>query len=186
MIEKRGASMASAVKRNQTYGNVAYDTGRFNTAPSRRGPQLQELPLVRPRKRAQAQVQTRVKVALRPKEEYSLLPAVGFLVAALMAVMIIVGYSQLNAIYAQTVDARDQLATLEAEETRLRAQYEEVFDQGTLQAAVASAGGQLSEARSDQKIYVDLSEPDNAVVYSQSGEKSLLQSLKDLWKSLTE
>ena len=82
--------------------------------------------------------------------------------------------------------ARDQLATLEAEETRLRAQYEEVFDQGTLQAAVASAGGQLSEARSDQKIYVDLSEPDNAVVYSQSGEKSLLQSLKDLWKSLTE
>ena len=103
-----------------------------------------------------------------------------------MAVMIIVGYSQLNAIYAQTVDARDQLATLEAEETRLRAQYEEVFDQGTLQAAVASAGGQLSEARSDQKIYVDLSEPDNAVVYSQSGEKSLLQSLKDLWKSLTE
>ena len=51
---------------------------------------------------------------------------------------------------------------------------------------LASAGGQLSEARSDQKIYVDLSEPDNAVVYSQSGENSLLQSLKDLWKSLTE
>lgn len=180
--------MASAVKRNATYGNVAYDTGRLNTAPARRGrrPQLQELPLVRPRKRSQEQVQTRVKVNLRPKEEYSVLPAVGFLVAALMAVMIIMSYSQLNGIYAQTVESREQLSTLQAEETRLRAQYEEVFDQETLQAAVASADGELSEARSDQKIYVDLSEPDNAVVYNQSGENSLLQSLQDLWSALTE
>lgn len=181
--------MASAVKRNLTYGNVAYDTGRLNTAPSRRGsrgPQLQELPLVRPRKRSQEQVQTRVKVALRPKEEYSFLPAVGFLAAAFMAVMIVLGYSQLNAVYAQTVEARDQLSTLQAEEERLLAQYEEVFDQETLKQAVASAGGSLSEIRNDQRIYVDLSEPDNAVVYSQSGENSLLQSLKDLWSALTE
>lgn len=178
--------MASAVKRNQTYGNVAYDTGRFNTAPSRRGPQLRELPLVRPRKRSQEQVQTRVKVALRPKEEYSILPAIGFLVAAIMAVVVMLGYIQINAIYAQTVEVRDQLTSLEAEEGRLRAQYEEVFDQGTLQAAVDGAGGSLAEARSDQKIYVDLSEPDSAVVYSQSEENNLLQSLKDLWTGLTE
>lgn len=179
--------MASAARRNTTYGNVAYDTARWNTAPARRGSrgsQLQELPLVRPRKRTQAQIQTRVKVALRPKEEYSILPAVGFFVAAVIAVMIILSYSQLNAIYAQTVEARSQLSTLEAEESRLRAQYEEVFDQETLQAAIDNADGTLSEARSDQKIYVDLSEPDNAVVYSQAGENSLLESLKNLWSMI--
>lgn len=176
--------MASAVKRNTMYGNVAYDTGRIGAVPRRHGPHLHELPLVRPRKRSQQQVQTRVKVALRPKEEYSVLPALGFLVAALMAVMVILSYSQLNAVYAQTVEARDELSTLQAEESRLRARYEEVFDQETLQGAVDSADGQLSEARSDQRIYVDLSEPDNAVVYSQAGENSLLQSLQDLWSGL--
>lgn len=177
--------MASAVKRNAMYGNVAYDTGALPLRRGRRNPQLQELPLVRPRRGAKEQVRTRVKVNLRPKEEYSLLPAIGFLVAALMAVMVIMSYSQLNGIYAQTVQIRDQLTTLQSEEGRLRAQYEEVFDQGTLQAAVDSAGDQLSEARSDQKIYVDLSEPDNAVVYHQEGGNHLLESLGELWSSLT-
>lgn len=177
--------MASAVKRNQTYGNVAYDTGRLGTFPSRRGPQLQELPLVRPRRRSQEQVQTRVKVALRPKEEYSIVPMLGFVLAGLMAVMILMGYVQLDAIYADTVEARDQLSTLQAEEVQLLAQYEEVFDQSTLQAAIENADVLLSEASNSQKVYVDLSEPDNAVVYNQSGENDLLQALKDLWSSLT-
>lgn len=184
--------MASAVKRNTSasFGNVAHDMGRFggNAAPSRhsdRGPQLQELPLVKPRKRSREQIQTRVKVNLRPKEEYSFLPAVGFLAAAFMAVMIIMGYSQLNTIYAQTVEARDELAVLQEEETTLKARYEEVFDQAALEAAVASAGQDLSEIRGDQKIYVDLSEPDNAVVYDSAEENALIRGLKELWEALT-
>lgn len=169
--------MASAVRQHQTYGNVAYD----NAAPRRRdrGPQLHELPLVRPRKKAQEQVHTRVKVALRPREEYSILPAVGFLAAAFMAVMILFSYSQLDAIYAQTVQARSELSVLQAEEKTLTAQYEEIFDQAALEAAVASAGGDLTEARNDQKIYVDLSEPDDKEVYREDGN-GLLARLKEL------
>lgn len=155
--------MASAARQ---YYTEEYQRG--NAAPRRRrdrGPQLQELPLVRPRKGVRQQVHTRVKVNLRPQEEISLLPAVGFLAAAFMAVMIILSYSRLDAIYAQTVEARDQLTVLQQEERTLIAQYEEVFDQASLEAAIVRSGASLTEAQNDQKIYVDLSEPDNAVVY---------------------
>ena len=60
--------MASAARQYQApvYGNTAYYTQEYqqgSAAPRRRrdrGPQLQELPLVRPRQGAQQQVHTRV------------------------------------------------------------------------------------------------------------------------------
>ena len=184
--------MASAVRKHSSYGNVAFDTSvgvRNEAAPQRKRndqPQLEALPLVKPRERHREQAQTRTRVALRPLEEYSFLPAVGFLAVAFMAVMIIVSYCQLNTIYAETVQTRSELRTLQTEEITLKAQYEEIFDQAALQAAVAGAGSNLSEARNGQKIYVDLSEPDNAVVYSESRENALLQSMTELWSALTE
>ena len=178
--------MASAARQNQAavYGNVAYHRETYqrgNAVPRRRdrGPQLQELPLVRPRKGAQQQVHTRVKVNLRPREEFSFLPAVGFLAAASMAVMIAVSYSRLDGIYAQTVQTRDQLTVLQQEGQTLMAQYEEVFDQAALESAIAQSGVMLTEAQNDQKVYVDLSEPDNAVVYDRGGD-GLWSHVQDL------
>jgi hypothetical protein len=155
-----------------------------NTAPRRRdkGPALHELPLVRPRRGAQQQVHTRVKVNLRPKEEVSFLPAIGLLAAAFMCVLIIISYSQLNNIYAQTVEARHQLTALEQEGKTLNAQYEEIFDKAAMEAAISSSGTHLGEVRSNQKIYVDLSEPDNAVVYHEGGG-GLLDHVKDLFSA---
>ena len=179
--------MASAARQYQApaYGNTAYYTQEYqqgSAAPRRRrdrGPQLQELPLVRPRKGAQQQVHTRVKVNLRPQDEVSFLPAVGLLAAAFMAVMIILSYSRLDGIYARTVQTRDQLTVLQQEEQTLMAQYEEVFDQAALESAIAQSGVMLTEAQNDQKVYVDLSEPDNAVVYDRGGD-GLWSHVQDL------
>ncbi|MCD7760470.1 MAG: hypothetical protein LUH16_01640, partial [Clostridiales bacterium] len=147
-------------------------------------PQLQELPLVRPRKKGQTQdqVQSRLRVNLRPKESVSILPVLGFAAAAVMAVMILFSYTQLNTIYAETVIVRDELSELQEEGEKLEARYEEVFDQAALQEAVDNADVELSEAGSDQKIYVDLSEPDSAVVYGENA--GLLEQIQALWDSL--
>ncbi|MCC8129862.1 MAG: hypothetical protein LIO51_08015 [Clostridiales bacterium] len=168
--------------------NAARQYYSYETAVPRRkrdnGPQLQELPLVRPRKKGQTQeqVQSRIKVNLRTKESVSILPVLGFAAAAVMAVMILFSYTQLNAIYAETVIVRDELSELQEEGEKLEARYEEVFDQAALQEAVDNADVELSEAGSDQKIYVDLSEPDSAVVYGES--TSLLEQIQALWDSL--
>lgn len=179
--------MASALRKESAavYGSVAYKTG---AAPERRrhrenGPSLHELPLVRPRNATQEQVQARVRVNLRPREEYSVFPAIAMACVAVMAVLIILGYSQLNSIYGQTVVARDELTSLRQEEVNLLAQYEEVFDRAALQSAVIASGADLTEARSEQKIYVDLSEPDNAVVYNEA-EGGLLGGLQEIWNML--
>ena len=187
--------MAAAAKRRQrhaTYGNVAYDTSRFRVgggaAVRSRQSYLQELPLVRPRRKSQQQVQTRVKVNLRPKEAYSFLPAVGFLAAAFMAILIVFSYGQLTTIYADTATARDDLVALQQEESDLRAQYERVFDQAVLSAAVENAeqsGVLLTTVRADQIVYLDLSEPDNAVVYSEETSGDLLENLRVFWETLT-
>ncbi len=173
-----------------TNGNTAYDTSRFHvgggTAARSRQPYLQELPLVRPRRGSAQQVHSRVKVNLRPKEAYSPLPAVGLLAVAFMAVLIIMSMIQLNAVYAETVTVRDSLTALEQEESDLLAEYERVFDHAVLAAAVESAedsGLQLAPVRSNQIVYLDLSEPDNAVVYGEA-PTGLAAELRALWEAL--
>ena len=59
---------------------------------------------------------------------------------------------------------RSQLTELENAGVNLEARYEETFDIQTLEQAVA-ADGTLSYPTSEQSVYIDLSEPDNAVVY---------------------
>ena len=96
-----------------------------------------------------------------------------------MAVMIVLSYSRLDGVYAQTVQARHELTALQQEERTLTAQYEEVFDQAALDAAIAQSDVMLIEAQNDQKIYVDLSEPDNAVVYDRQNG-GLWDTIQDL------
>ena len=148
-----------------------YDV-RQTSGPQRRERQshLYELPLVRPRRSSQQQIHNRTRVNLRPSEAVSIFTVGGLLVAAVMFVWIVVGYSKLNTVYAQTVTARSELRALEQEGKSLSAQYEEIFDKAALEEAIENSGSELSEIKSNQKVYVDLSEPDNAVVYQPQNE----------------
>ena len=157
----------------------------YSAAPRRRerGGHLHELPLVRPRRGAGAHVAARERVNLRPQEAVSVIPVLGLLVVAIACVLIIQGYSQLNSIYAETVQARSQLQVLQQEGKTLTAQYEEIFDKAALDAAIEASGSSLGEVKNNQKVYVDLSEPDNAVVYKDL-DHSILNRLRSLFSGL--
>lgn len=155
---------------------------RYSASPRRRerGTQLHELPLVRPRRGDTRQIHTRERVHLRQPDPVSIFPVAGLLLTAFLCVWIVLSYSRLNQIYGQTVVARSELTALEQEGKTLSAQYEEIFDKAALEAAIEASGSSLSEIKSSQKVYVDLSEPDNAIVYQANGG-GLLEHLKGLF-----
>ena len=102
----------------------------------------------------------------------AIFPVVMFSFAAVFAVMILISYVQLNGIYARTVSLQNELTQLRTEGDSLRAEYEEVFNQDVLERAVKKAGN-LTPSNGDQIVYVELSDPDNVVVYDQEERTSM-------------
>lgn len=182
--------MATDRKRyNRTMdGNVAYDLNyQRNTVPVPDGGQ----PYPRPRRQrrtssgeiARRRMTTRPRVRLRPKEAVTPFAVVGFAIAAVMAVLVLISNVQLNGIYADTVSLRDQLTELQAEGDSLKAEYEEVFNTETLQKAVDKAGN-LNPSNNSQIVYVELSDPDNVVVYHQKEESTGIEAFLESVRSL--
>lgn len=182
--------MANEKKRYQqtTYGNVAYDFNyQRNVVPVPDGgepsrqprPRKQERTGTRPRRR----VMTRPRVKLRPRDAIALDAVVGFALAIVIAVVVLFSYVDLNSVYADSVELQQQLTTLQAEENTLKAEYEEVFNQDVLNKAVKKAGN-LKPISNEQVVYVELSDPDNIVVYETEGEGNIverfIQSARDV------
>ena len=120
---------------------------------------------------------------LRPKEAVTPFAVVGFAIAAVMAVLVLVSNVQLNSIYADTVSLQNQLTELRTEGDRLKAEYEEVFNTETLQKAVKKAGN-LKPSDNSQIVYVELSDPDNVVVYNQKEESTGIEAFLESVRSL--
>ncbi len=157
-----------------TFGNVAYDMGYAGdviAAPMPDyvpQPQVADVP-AEPRVTSRVREHTRVRAQVREQQAVAPFAVCGFLAVVAIAVVLLLGYIQLNSVYAETVELQSQLTELQTAGENLEARYEETFDMETLEEAVA-ADGTLSQPTSDQTIYIDLSEPDNAVVYdSQQG-----------------
>lgn len=156
-----------------TFGNVAYNLDyygdvaaapapRYAPPPPRTEPR--EVPKRTPQVKPRVHERSRVRVRVREQQAVAPFAILGFLAAAAIAVVLLMGYIQLNSVYAETVQLRSQLTELENAGVNLEARYEETFDIQTLEQAVA-ADGTLSYPTSEQSVYIDLSEPDNAVVY---------------------
>lgn len=109
-------------------------------------------------------------VALREQQKVSLVAIAGFAMVILLAVSVLASYIQLNGIYAQTVRAQSSLTQLEADYAKLEAEDQEIFDNETLNKAAAAAN--LVKPGISQQMYVELSDPDNAVVYQQNDQIS--------------
>ena len=182
--------MANEKRRHQqtTYGNVAYDLNYQRNVvpvpdggePSRQAPRKH----TRTGQRQRRRVMTRPKVKLRPREAVAPWAVVGFGLVTVAAVLVLVSYVRLNNVYANTVALQSQLTTLQTEENTLKAEYEEVFNQDVLSKAVKEAGN-LKPITSDQVVYVELSDPDNIVVYEQEqkrgGIADFFQSVRDFF-----
>ena len=158
-----------------TFGNVAYDLDYYGDvvaapvpqyAPGRTAtrPEPQAAPVTTPQVKPRVHERTRVKVLVREQQAVAPFAVIGFLAVVAIAIVMLMGYTQLNSVYAETVTLQNRLTTLQSEGADLEARYAQVFDMATLEQAVAE-NGTLTKPNNTQSVYLDLSEPDNTVVY---------------------
>lgn len=193
---KRRRSVPTA---GSTFGNVAYNLDYYGDvvaapapryAPPQRQtrPEPRTVPQTAPQVKPRVHERARVKVNVREQQAVAPFAVFGFLAVMAIAVVLLMGYIQLNDVYAETVELQSQLTELQSEGANLEARYEETFDRQTLERAVA-ADGTLSTPNSNQSVYIDLSEPDNAVVYSSEGGTGVagfLQAVSNLFSYMVE
>lgn len=175
--------MAEAARkiRYSSYGNVAYDPafdGNIVHAPS-------EEPLYRPHVLPRERTLTRPKVQVRPAGQVSLFAIAGFLAVAVVAVMILLSYVQLNRLSDEVVSLRGEYSMLKEEEARLLAQYEQAYDLKSIEAAV-TANGRMVKPQSSQIHYMDLSGSDSVIVYDSSAAATIGSKLETLMDTVAE
>lgn len=192
MAEKRRRNYSGS-----TFGNVAYNLDYYSDvvaapapryAPTTR-PEPQAAPTATPQVKPRVHERARVKVLVREQQAVAPFAVCGFLAVVAIAIVLLLGYTQLNSVYAETVTLQNQLTTLQSQGANLEARYEEVFDMATLEQAVAQ-DGTLTKPSSNQSVYIDLSEPDNTVVYDASGASTgiagFFQAVGSLFSSAVE
>ena len=178
---------AAAVKRNRynsaraTYGSVAYDLDY-----RQEGAIAQPRPLVRPRERTAV----RPKVRVREAGKVSVFAVVGFLAIGIFAVLVLMSGIQLTTLSDDIAALNQQVTTLRSVESKLRTQYELAFDLSSIETAV-TATGSMAKPQSSQVIYLDLSEPDSVVLFTQEetpirGLEGALHSIKKVLSNVVE
>ncbi len=170
--------------RYETYGSAAYDPvweGGSVAAP-RREEVLRPRPRVRPKERTLA----RPRVQVSEAGTGSPFAVVGFLSVGVLAVLLLMSYVRLTVINDETVQLRSQLSELEEEEAKLLTQYELAYDLREIEEQL-TADGTMVKPGSDQMVVLDLSEPDNVVVYDQTEETvGALEKIGGLLEDLTD
>lgn len=151
--------------RYETYGSVAYDPvweGGAVAAPGR-----EEVVRPRPRVRPKERTLARPRVQVREAGKVSPFAVVGFLAIGVLTVLLLMSCTRLTVINDETVQLRSQLSQLEEEQAKLLAQYEMAYDLRAIEEQLL-ADGTMVKPSSSQMVVLDLSEPDNVVVYDQA------------------
>ena len=148
-------------------GNVAYDYDYLEREQRRRAEREEReyaerraretAPRPVPRKRTAEQPKHRERIRVSP------LILLGFAVAAAMVVMLLMSYAQLTAVSNDVVTMQRELSTLQEEHVKLVSRYERTFDLAAIKEAAETAG--MAKPSASQIYYVDLSAPDNVVLY---------------------
>ena len=159
-----------------TYGSVAYAPVYDGSAVRvpRREEELQRPPQPRTRERTHRRALARAQVQVREAGQVAPFAVVGFLAVAAFAVLLLLSYVQYTQLSDEMVALRGRMDDLQSENAVLSAQYEQVFDMETIQAAV---GDTMVRPSQDQVVYIDLSQPDTVTVYNSEPEESALGSL---------
>ncbi len=170
-----------------TYGSVAYAPAYDGSAV--RAPRREQTPSPQPKTRTHTRQRplVRTQVQVREAGEVSLFAVIGFLAVGIFAVLLLMSYAQFVVANDQLVSLRGQLSDLQDQNVTLAAEYERVFDMDRIQQAV---GDTMVRPSNDQIVYLDLSQPDNVVLYGDeeraTGFAGLLDGLKDIFQEMTE
>lgn len=157
--------MAASVRRAdpylRTYGSVAYDPAYDPDVRER----VEAQPRIRTRERHAARERARVRAAgyVAPTA------VIGFVLVAVMAVLVLSGYAQLAQTSDRIVHLRKEGETLSEENAKLRTAYELCFDLKTVEEQVA-ASGLMVQPQPGQIVTLNLSEPDSAKFYTTADE----------------
>ena len=131
-----------------------------------------------PRHQETERVHTAPRVQVRERQRVSVFTVLGFTAVLGMAVLLLLGYTQLTVISAGTVELKTELEELETQNVVLTAQYERMFDQTTVREAAEAAG--MSKPSISQICYLDISGGDSAVVYQKEESGALDRLLASL------
>jgi len=128
-----------------------------------------------PERRARTAAKVQPNHRVREKQKVSPVLLLGFAALAAMVVVLVMSYAQLTALSTDVVSLQDDLSSLQEEHIKLLASYENTFDLARLKEAAEAAG--MSKPSASQIKYVDLSEPDNVVLYQQTETNVLARLL---------
>lgn len=157
-------------RRGYVSGNLAFDYDYLEREQRRIERQEREYaerrmraakPKAAPRKRVVDRIKHRERI------QVSNLVVLGFGLLAVLVVAILMSYAQLAIVSHGIVSEQKQLATLEEEHIKLLARYESTFDLTSIKEAAEAAG--MAKPSGSQIFYVDLSAPDNVVLYEKKG-----------------
>lgn len=140
-----------------------------------------QTPLPRKQERISRRKLSRTQVQVRQPGAVAPFAVIGFLAVALLATLLLYSYTENTILSDEVVSLRKELSTLEQEHAILNAQYERMFDMEKIQEAV---GDTMVRPTNDQAVYIDLSEPDEVVVYDQESESGLMGVLKNILRKI--
>ena len=150
-------------------GNLAYDYDYLERERRRRAEREQrEYAERRLREAPQPPKPRRAPVVAeapkyRARQHVSPLLLLGFAAAAALVVALLMSYAEMTAISNDVVRMQRELATLQDEHITLVGRYERTFDLAAIKEAAEAAG--MAKPSASQIYYVDLSAPDNVVLY---------------------
>jgi len=163
------------VNRRGVSGNLAYDYDLLEREERRRRErerreaaafrEQEEMVAHSPRRKTETASRRRERIRVSPTA------VLGFAVVAALAVLLLMSYAQLAAISGQVVKQQKTLSELEEEHVKLVSQYESTFDLSAIKEAAEKAG--MAKPSSSQIYYIDLSSPDNVVLYQNEEENVL-------------
>ena len=180
--------MAATVKqarysnRNIPYrGNAAYDLSYVGNAAAEEwipGRVSHPAPLVRPKEQPRTRTKSKTKLRVRTQQKVSPFAIVGFLAVAAFAVVVLLSYVRLLEVSDNVVRMKSQIEELEKKEEILTAQYESTFDLNSIEEQFISSGT-MSKPRTDQVVYIDMSEPDHAQIIDEETDGDRIKSTAD-------
>ena len=122
------------------------------------------------------------KAQVRTTERVSPVATLSFAALTVMMSLIVFAYVELTTISQNVVQLKAQVSTLQTEQVALQAQYEKAFDLAGVKEAAMAAG--MVQPSDSQMYYIDLSAPDNAVVYASAEQDGLNKVLPALGQAV--
>ena len=177
----------AAVKRPKEWyrGNAAYDLSDRKT-PDVGGIRTQASPNGSVSKKPSVRYRAHRKVRVRKQQRVSLLAIGGFLTVAACAVGLLMSYGRLTAVSHRVSELKDEVRDLQAQQEVLQAKYERVFDLNAIEQSFTERGA-MAKPRSDQMVYIDMSEPDSArVIQPDSDGQAASDSIKNFFAMAVE